>query len=104
MYLEATGNYEVRAENKGTAALEAAKQFQPDLILLDIILPDVDGTTIAAQIKDDPELSKTHIVFLTATVSREEVGTEGQLMHGDRVLAKPTNPTSLVECIEETLR
>ena len=59
--LEATGNYEVKEENSGTQAYDSAKQFQPDMILLDVMMPDMDGGTVAAQIQDDENLK--HIPY-----------------------------------------
>jgi CheY-like chemotaxis protein len=51
--LEETGAYEVRTENRGTAALTAAREFKPDLILLDVVMPDMGGGDVAFQIGAD---------------------------------------------------
>ena len=64
--LEETGHYEVRTENWPEDAIQAAREFKPDLILLDIIMPRMPGGNIAALIDEDPELKGTPIVFLTA--------------------------------------
>ena len=56
--LERTGNYEVRTENQGVKAIPAAMEFKPDLIFLDIMMPDMGGPEISAQLKEDPELAK----------------------------------------------
>ena len=72
--LEQTGNYEVREENFGARVLEAAREFKPDLVLLDVMLPDMDGGDVAAGLKQDPALRKTPVVFLTAAVKKEELG------------------------------
>ena len=58
MNLEKTGKYEVRIENQSTKALEVAKEFQPDVVLLDIVMPDMDGGDVAAQFQDDPMLRR----------------------------------------------
>src|ERR1043166_7887559 len=71
--LEETGQYEVRVENWPEDALDATRQFKPDLILLDIIMPRLPGGNVAAQIKADPEVDDTPIVFLTAAVRKEQV-------------------------------
>src|SRR5712664_1679587 len=75
--LEKTGQFEVREENKATSALAAAREFKPDLILLDVIMPSMDGGDVASQIQNDRILKGTPIVFLTATVSNREAGVGG---------------------------
>lgn len=101
--LEKTGDYEVREENRATAALAAAREFKPDLILLDVIMPAMDGGDIAAQIQRDRHLKKTPIVFLTATVSRREAGPGGLNSGGALFLAKPVSLENLIQCINEHL-
>lgn len=70
--LEKTGNYFVREENDSTRAHQAARNLRPDLILLDIMMPEADEGEIAARIKADPELRTTPIIFLTALVTKSE--------------------------------
>src|SRR5947209_1406035 len=65
--LEKTGAFEVRAESKAGYALATAREFKPDLILLDVIMPAMDGGDVANQIKRDRNLKGTPIIFLTAT-------------------------------------
>jgi CheY-like chemotaxis protein len=55
--LERTGNYEVRTENQGSKAIAAAKEFKPDLIFLDVMMPDMSGDEVAAQLKEDAQLA-----------------------------------------------
>src|SRR6187399_2504919 len=69
----AMSDYEVRAENHPERALQTAREFKPDLILLDVIMPGVDGGDVAAQLRASPEFRSTPIVFLTAIVSEKEV-------------------------------
>jgi CheY-like chemotaxis protein len=68
--LEKTGHYLVLEENDATKAHQDARNFRPDLILLDVVMPDTDGGEVAARIEADPELHNTPIVFLTALVTR----------------------------------
>jgi CheY-like chemotaxis protein len=59
--------YELICENKAAHALATARACQPDLILLDVVMPEMDGGDVAAQIQADPALKHIPIVFLTAT-------------------------------------
>ncbi|MFQ5880932.1 MAG: two-component system response regulator [Candidatus Methylomirabilales bacterium] len=101
--LESTSAYAVREEHKGARALAAAREFKPDLILLDVIMPDVDGGDVASQIRADENLKHTPIVFLTAAVSKEEVNTQGGLIGGQPFLAKPVNVKEVIQCIRRHL-
>ena len=101
--LEATGRYEVRGENSSVNALAAAREFRPDLVLLDVIMPGADGGEIAARMKNDAVLRQVPIVFLTATVSPKEAGKGGLMSAGMKFLAKPVSLATLVACIEEFL-
>lgn len=104
LYLEATGNYEVRMVNRGREAVPAAREFKPHLVLLDLMMPEVDGTEVASRMYEDPELKTVPIVFLTALVKKSEVGVEGSEIGGHPFLAKPIDPDMVVECIERHIR
>jgi CheY-like chemotaxis protein len=71
--LERTGQYEVRTENNGLLGLATAREFKPDFIFLDIIMPDIDGGDVCHQLENDDEIKGTPIVFLTATAKKEEI-------------------------------
>ena len=101
--LEATGKYEVKEENSGAQAYASAKQFQPDMILLDVMMPDIDGGAVAAQIQDDENLKHIPIVFLTAIVQKEEAEDTGSNIGGRTFLAKPVKLDDLITCIEKEL-
>ena len=100
--LEKTGRYSVLEENDATKAHLSARNFRPDLILLDIVMPGTDGGEIAAQIQGDPELHRTPIIFLTALVTKAEAKT-GLRIQGHPFLAKPINIPELIKGIEENL-
>lgn len=101
--LEKTGAFEVRAENKASYALAAAREFKPDLIILDVIMPTMDGGDVSNQIKRDRTLRHTPIIFLTATVSKLEAGEDGLNSGGALFLAKPVSIDLLVARINEHL-
>src|SRR3954466_15107240 len=71
--LEQTNHYVVRTENQATLALAAAQEFGPDLILLDVMMPELDGGELAALFREDPRLKHVPIVFLTAAARKGEV-------------------------------
>ncbi len=100
--LEKTGNYIVLEENDADQAHQSARNFRPDAILLDIMMPNTDGGEVAAQIEADPELRSTPIIFLTALVTEPETKA-GLRIEGHRSLAKPINIPQLIEQIEESL-
>ena len=102
--LEKTGSFEVRVENRAMAALAAAREFLPDLILLDVIMPNMDGGDVSKQIKRDRLLKGTPVIFLTATVSKRESGDGGLNSGGELFLAKPVSVEALIACINEHIR
>ena len=97
--LEETGAYEVRAENRGTQGLATARQFKPDLILLDVIMPDMSGGEVAYQIEADRDVKNTPIVFLTGAAKKEDEGT----IAGRAFIAKPVTVIEVIDCIERVL-
>ena len=101
--LESTARFEVQTENKGALAVETAREFKPQFIFLDMIMPDMEGSTVACFLKSNPAFRDVPIVFLTATVSTEEVGPNGGLIRGQPYLAKPVKVCQLVSCIEQFL-
>jgi CheY-like chemotaxis protein len=102
--LEETGNYEVRVENWAEDALNAAKEFKPDIILLDIIMPRMPGGNVAAMIKDNPEVRDTPIVFLTAAVRRHQVEENDGIICDFPCVAKPATVEMVIEAIEKHAR
>jgi CheY-like chemotaxis protein len=100
--LEKNGRYVVLEENDAARAHQSARNFRPDLILLDIMMPGTDGGDVAAQIEADLDLQRTPIVFLTGLVTKAEA--EGVLsFQWHPVLAKPISISELINRIEENL-
>jgi CheY-like chemotaxis protein len=97
--LEKTGRYLVLEEHNSGRAHLSARNFRPDLILLDVVMAKRDGGEIAAQIQADPELHGTPIIFLTALVTRSEAKA-GLHIDGHPFLAKPINIQELINAIE----
>ena len=94
--------YEVCEVNNPLKAVQAAKDFKPDIIFLDVIMPEADGGTIAAQMREEPTLKNIPIVFLTAIVSKDEAK-GGNQIGGCEFLAKPVSRDQVDECIRRHL-
>ena len=101
MNLEQTGAYEVREESAGSRALAAATEFKPDIILLDVIMPDVDGASVVSQIRSSPDLKDTKVVFLTAVLTKQEAKQKNGHLSFIPCLAKPVNTQEVIDCIEK---
>ena len=100
--LERSGPYLVLEENDPTKADQTAHNFKPDVILLDIIMPKMDGGELATQIEADRELHDTPIIFLTALVTHGEA-TGGLQIQGHPFVAKPISIPELIDAIEKHL-
>jgi len=103
LYLEKAGPYEVRVEREGAKAVATAREFRPDLILMDMVMPDVGGDEVAAQLSADPACQQMPVVFLTAAASLNESGSRGEEIDGKRVLSKLTPLSDVVKYIKQTL-
>jgi len=101
--LEAMGEYIVRVENESLHAIEAALQFKPDIILLDVIMPNVEGPDVAQEIRSQSALKETPIIFLTATITKDEVDAQHGRIGGHAFVAKPSNLTDLLDSIRRNL-
>ena len=87
--------------NDSAQALRKAREFLPDVILLDVIMPGADGGDLAARLRRDPLLFHIPIVFVTAIVSTDE--TAKGTMGGYDFFPKPVDPKKLIEKIDGLL-
>lgn len=101
--LESTGNYEVMVASNGLNGLEAAGKFKPDLILLDIMMPDMDGTEVFERLKSQESCENIPVVFLTAIVTKREVVAKGSNIGGHPFIAKPVTLENLISGIEKNI-
>jgi CheY-like chemotaxis protein len=101
--LESMGYYRVAVENEAARAVRAAREFAPDLIVLDIMMPGLDGSEVAARIRTDPELRDVPVLFMTALVSHREARGGSCSSGGQTFLPKTLGTGKLIECIEEKL-
>ncbi len=100
--LEANG-YEVVTATDGVAALEQARRHRPDLILLDIMMPKLDGISVLKELKADPSLGFIPILLLTAKADRSDV-VAGLEAGADDYLTKPLDQSALVARVRSMLR
>ena len=102
--LEKTGAYEVREENTGSHGFETALQFRPDIILLDIIMPDIDGGTVVSQLRSSEQLQNATVLFLTAVLSKREIREKVDLLSSIPSIAKPVSAQEVISFIERYTR
>jgi len=101
MQLEANG-YEVISANNGEEGLEKAKTENPDLIVLDIMMPGVDGLEVCRTLKNDAPYSKIPIIFLSAKAQADDFKAGKEVM-ADAYITKPFEAPVLIARIEELL-
>lgn len=101
--LEAEGAYEVRTVSKAAEAVRAALDFKPDVILLDVMMPDGDGGDIAASMQMESELASIPIIFITAAIKRTEAAKRHGRIGGRRLLAKPVSTEEIIQAVTEEL-
>ena len=93
-------NYQTRAEFSGSEGLDAARQFRPHVILLDIGMPGMDGYELARRVRSDPELRDVHLVAITGY--GQEVDRERSREVGiDHHLVKPVQRSTLTTLLED---
>lgn len=98
--LEAVGGFEVKLCNSGKEALQYGVAFMPDLLLLDVMMPGMDGPTTLAKLRELPELAGVPAIFMTAKVQPQEVAHFKSLGALD-VIAKPFDPMQLAQQIRD---
>lgn len=103
-HLEKTGAFQVRTAHSGNEGIREAKTLGPDLILLDIVMPDLSGDEVAMEFSEDPATRDIPVVFLTALASQEgENGSSLQKIGGRYFIAKPITRDGLMEAINAVL-
>ena len=95
-------NFEVYIARDGSEALQIAKEKIPDLVLLDIMMPNVDGYETLKEIKNDKSLEHTKVVFLSAKNKATDIE-KGLKLGADKYLTKPFSIKKLVAEINELL-
>ena len=102
--LEGKQGYEVCVENDPRMAIATARKFWPDIIILDVVMPELDGGEVHTQLMMDPVLKRIPIIFLTAIVRKKEVDEHKGMIGGSFYIAKPASADDLIRAIEEHSR
>ena len=99
--LESVGGFEVLVCGSGAEGLRCMEVFHPDLVLLDVMMPEMDGFSVLRALRSKPESAAVPVVFLTARTQESdeylELGAHG-------VIAKPFEPSGLVEQVRAYTR
>lgn len=100
--LRAAG-YDVTTAPNGQAGLEAAQKEVPDIILLDIMMPIMNGFDAAKAIREDEALAKTPIIFLTALIQDQDKAKAEEIENSHYLIKPETTPGELVKSLEKIL-
>ena len=97
------GRFEIRTASSGYEAGMATQQFRPDLILLDYMLPDVNGNVVCQTIRSNPEFENTRIIIVSGVIKQEEID---QLLKSgaEDFLKKPFSISELTEKVDLALQ
>ena len=98
--LESVGGFTLKVCQHGQQALAEAAAFKPDLLLLDVMMPDMDGPTTLAELHKQPELAHIPAIFMTAKVQPQEVA-HLRTMGAVDVITKPFDPMTLSDQIRK---
>ncbi len=99
--LENVGGFELLVCSSGAEAVEKAASFNPDLLLLDVMMPGMDGPTTLQELRKIPQVAHTPVMFMTAKIQAQEVEFLKSLNVAD-VIAKPFDPMGLANNIRES--
>ncbi len=95
--------YSVMATDNGNDAIMLAKLELPDLVILDILMPNTEGTEVAAILKEDIKTKNIPVIFLTCLLEKEEEKRQGHVIGSNIFFAKPYDMEKLLTAIEELL-
>jgi len=100
--LENAGGFAVREVNDPSQAIQAAREFRPEVILLDVVMPRVDGGDVIRMLGRDESLEGTTVIFLTAMLDNRETGGEAvRRADGQLYLSKPVSLEALLRCLRD---
>ena len=97
------GDYEILCAGDGEEALRMAREDNPDIILLDILLPRMNGYDVCQAVKSDPTMSHVKVLAISG-VAQKSNRQKAQEVGADAFIAKPFDPVALVKKVEELLK
>lgn len=97
--LETVGGFEVSVCTSGRTLLERLAEFEPDLIVVDVLMPDMTGPEVFAEVRRRPEFDTVPVVYLTGVIQEEEIENLRETGVAD-VILKPFDPMSLADRID----
>jgi len=98
--LETVGGFSIESCENGRIALEKGPEFQPDLVLMDVMMPEMDGPTALEEMKKMPEFENVPVIFMTAKVQPSEIEEYKERGAVD-VIPKPFDPMTLAEQVKQ---
>ncbi len=102
--LEEVGNFEVMEVNDSSKAFKVAQEFMPELCVIDVVMPGMDGGDIVALFRTDPELRKVPVLMLTALVEENPDTSDGETQTGGLPFVSKTSEFgTILRCIEKHL-
>lgn len=101
--LENTGKFDVLTASGGAEGIKMAIKYQPDLILLDIIMPELDGGQVAEQLLENQGTKDIPVLFITAIASRQGIQSHEGRIGGRHFIAKPAMFEEIMEKIDRIL-
>ena len=94
--------YEVTLAGDGDEAIAKVRELRPDLVLLDVMMPNRDGWSVCEEMKSDPELKDIPVVFLSARAQDADV-LRGRALGADNYVTKPFDPIDLLELVADLI-
>jgi len=101
--LESTDRFEVFTSTSGQDGINLAMEKKPDLIFIDILMPEMHGTEVAEILLQNRATKSIPMIYLTAVATKKEVETKGGVIGGRQFIAKPVTAEELIEVIESVL-
>ena len=101
--LESTDRFEVFTSTSGQDGINLAMEKKPDLIFIDILMPEMHGTEVAEILLQNRATKSIPMIYLTAVATKKDVETKGGVIGGRQFIAKPVTAEELIEVIESVL-
>lgn len=98
--LQDIGGFNIMYCASGEEALKNAESFDPDLIIVDVMMPEMDGPTTIRELKKNPKFQDTPFIFMTAKTQASEIK-EYLAMGAENVITKPFDPITLADQVKE---